>query len=146
MKKLLLISTFTLLALTAFSSRAEEGATLETLRQAATLGNDDAQLELGMLYEFGYNMAKNTVSAHAWYTVAAEHGNTIAAKRRDLLAGRLTPVELEESHRQSAEILASKSIPPTASVPAPAPATVPQPVPRIAPAAPTESPQAHAAP
>lgn len=131
MKKFLLISVFAML--TSFPAYAEEGASLETLRQAAVLGNTDAQLELGMLYEFGYNMAKNNVSALVWYTVAAEQGNVIAVRRRDLLASRLTPEELDEVTRQTAEIHASKSAPAPAPVATPAPAAVTQPPPVAAP-------------
>jgi len=64
---------------------AQDLASLEQMRQAAEQGNADAQLEMGILYEFGYNMPKNDVNALAWYMHAADQGNELAVKRRDLL-------------------------------------------------------------
>ncbi len=111
-----------------FIASAQENASLEEMRQAAEKGNAEAQMEVGILYEFGYNMPKNTVSALTWYIRAAEQGNVVAAKRRDQLKAHMTAAEVEEAQKQA-------STPITATAPAPtpaasaAPASVPAPVP-----------------
>lgn len=72
-------------------------ASLETLRAAAEQGQADAQYELGILYEFGYNFPDHKTAAFAWYSRAAEQGNERAAKRRDLLQAELGPTEIERA-------------------------------------------------
>jgi len=42
---------------------AQDLASLEQMRQTAEQGNAEAQLEMGILYEFGYHMPKNNVTA-----------------------------------------------------------------------------------
>ena len=98
---------------------ADEPPTLAALRQSAEQGNRDAQLELGILYEFGYRMPDNQVPALAWYMRAAEQGNEQAAKRRDALMGSMKAGEIEEAKKLAAEIAGKQS---TASRPAPSPA------------------------
>jgi TPR repeat protein len=86
----LLLATFPVLA-------AESTASLETLRQAAVQGNVDAEYEIGILYEFGYNFPDHKAAAYAWYNRAAERGNALAAKRRDVLKSQLSAAEIERS-------------------------------------------------
>src|SRR3970282_1780431 len=74
---------------------AQDLASLEQTRQAAEQGNADAQLEMGILYEFGYNMPKNNVTALAWYLRSAEQSNVLAVKRRDQLKSRMQPDEID---------------------------------------------------
>lgn len=95
MKKALL-----LLALFAVSSTvpaADEAADLETLRAAAERGEVEAQYELGVLYEFGFNFPEHRPAAFAWYSRAAEQGNPLAAERRDLLKTQLSAAEIERA-------------------------------------------------
>lgn len=74
-----------------------DSASLEALRTAAEQGQVDAQYELGVLYEFGYNYPEHAIDAYVWYSRAAEQGNAAAAKRRDLLKARLSAAELERA-------------------------------------------------
>lgn len=81
----------------------EDPVSLDQLRVAALKGDADAQLELGMLYEYGFNFTANRAPAFAWYTVAAEHGNAKAAQRRDALRPQLNAKEIEEANKLVAE-------------------------------------------
>jgi len=95
----------------------DEPPALTALRQSAEQGNRDAQLELGILYEFGYRMPDNLVPALAWYLRAAEQGNEQAAKRRDALMGSMKSGDVEEARKLAAEIAGKQS---TARSPTPA--------------------------
>ncbi|HYA38965.1 MAG TPA: hypothetical protein VEI74_11930 [Candidatus Methylomirabilis sp.] len=103
---------------------AQDEASLDQLRQAATEGNAEAQLEIGILYEFGYNMPKNNVTALAWYLRAAEQGNVLAIARRDQLKSKMTPEDIEASQKLSAGLVTNKpeqaGAPPTETAPPPA--------------------------
>ena len=88
---------------------AQDLASLEETRQAATQGNAEAQLDLGILYEFGYNMPKNDVNALAWYMRSAEQGNALAVTRRDLLKSRMKSDEITAAQKLASELVAQKS-------------------------------------
>jgi TPR repeat protein len=106
----------------------------DDLRRAAESGDVEAQLELGVLYEYGYGLPKNEVPALAWYTLAAERGHSKAAARRDSLRGRLQPAEVEQAAALVTQWRVAKPQPAVADAPsvpageqaatdAPAPAT-----------------------
>ena len=101
---------------------AQDLASLEQTRQAAELGNAEAQLEMGILYEFGYNMPKNNVTALAWYLRSAEQSNVLAVKRRDQLKSHMKPDEIDAADKLSKELMTKK--PETADTP-PAPQAPP---------------------
>jgi TPR repeat protein len=131
---------FLILGLTAtpLLAGAQDLTSLETMRQAAAQGSSDAQLEMGILYEFGFNMPKNSVTALAWYLRAVEQGNALAARRRDQIMSGMKPEEIEAAQKLSQE-LAAQAPPATATSPAAEPAPVPsEPVP--APEAPLAGP------
>ena len=88
---------------------AQDSSSLEQMRQAAETGNADAQLEMGILYEFGYNMPKNDVTALAWYLRSAEQGNALAIKRRDTLRSKMKPDEIEAATKLAGELGAGKT-------------------------------------
>ncbi|MDH5487424.1 MAG: hypothetical protein OEY53_07955, partial [Gammaproteobacteria bacterium] len=88
---------------------AQDTASLEQMRQAAARGSDAAQLEMGILYEFGYNMPKNEINALAWYQVSAERGNALAAKRRDLLKAKMKPEDIEAANKLARELVSGKT-------------------------------------
>lgn len=97
---------------------AQDAPSLEQMRFAAERGNADAQLEMGILYEFGYHMPKNHVTALAWYLRAAEQGNALAAKRRDQIKSGMKPEEIDAAQKLSQEPAAQK--PPSTATPPPA--------------------------
>jgi TPR repeat protein len=137
MRFLLAILAVCLLAVPAYAAyAADEPPALAALRQNAEQGNRDAQLELGILYEFGYRMPDNLVPALAWYLRAAEQGNEQAAKRRDALMASMKPSEVEEAKKLAAEIAGKQS---TARGMAPG-AQTPEPAEAPAPATPADKP------
>lgn len=106
--------------LTAPASAVDDPAGLERLRAAAEAGQADAQLELGILYEYGFNKPDNLVPALSWYLRAAESGVPDAARRRDSLMGKLKPAEVEEAKRLAQT--KTSAAPPLAPTPPAAPA------------------------
>ncbi len=96
----------------------------EDLRRAAEAGDAEAQLELGVLYEYGFGLPKNEVPALAWYALAAEQGHAKAAARRDTLRARLQPAEVEQASALMAQWRVAK---PQPAADAPAPTTAPGP-------------------
>ena len=94
---------------------AQDVVSLEQQRKAAEQGSADDQVDMGILYEFGFNMPKNTVNALAWYMRAAELGNALAIKRRDLLKAQMTSEEIDAAQKLSMELAAKK--PDTADAP-----------------------------
>ncbi len=121
MKKTWLVMAFVLLL--PMVGVAQDEASLDQLRQAATEGNAEAQLEIGILYEFGYNMPKNDVTALAWYLRAADQGNVLAVARRDQLKSKMKPEEIEAAEKMSTGLVPNK--PQKAEAPAAAPAAPP---------------------
>jgi hypothetical protein len=87
-------------------------ADLDDIRRAAEAGNADAQLELGILFQYGFNFKDNEIPALTWYILSANQGNAKAAKLRDALKAKMTEKDAQEAAEQAA------SFKPT--VPAPA--------------------------
>ena len=102
---------------------AQDLASLEQMRQTAEQGNAEAQLEMGILYEFGYHMPKNNVTALAWYMHSAAQGNALAVKRSDQLKSHMTPDEIDAADKLSKELMtkqpAQADIPPATETPPP---------------------------
>lgn len=118
---------FLILGLTAtpLLAGAQDLTSLEKMRQVAEQGSADAQLEMGILYEFGFNMPKNNVTALAWYLRAVEQGNALAARRRDQIMAGMKPEEIEAAQKLSQE-LAAQAPPATTPSPATEPAAAPE--------------------
>jgi TPR repeat protein len=93
--------------LLASSTWAMDSSGPEAIRQAAESGNADAQLEMGILYEFGFYMKGNDVPALAWYLLAAKQGNEKAIQRRDSLMSRMTQAQIEQAQQESMQLLHS---------------------------------------
>jgi len=53
---------------------------IEAIRKAAEQGDANAQCELGVCYDFGRGVEKNSRKAVSWYKKAAEQGCTGAKK------------------------------------------------------------------
>ena len=105
MRRILLSALFCLLLVA--PTWAQDASRPEAIRQAAESGNAEAQLEMGILYEFGFYMEGNDVPALAWYMLAAKQGNEKAIKRRDLLMSRMTQAQVEQAQQESAGLLHS---------------------------------------
>lgn len=100
-------------------------ADLDHIKQAAEAGDAQAQLELGMLYQFGYHYKDNEVPALTWYTLSANQGNARAAKLRDDLMGKMKPAEIEQAMEQVKQFKPSGTMPPAGAAPAAEPAPAP---------------------
>ncbi|MBE9516537.1 MAG: sel1 repeat family protein [Proteobacteria bacterium] len=104
----------------------------DQLLAAARAGDSEAQLEIGILYEYGFFMADNKAPALAWYGLAAEQGNVKAAKLRDKLQAAMNPAEIQQADAMR---------PTLSTAPAPVPAP-PVPSKPVTPAAPAAAPEA----
>lgn len=71
----------------------------EDISQDARGGSPEAQLEMGILYEYGFRMKGNRVIALAWYQLAAEKGNARATKYRDRLLSKLSTAQVEAARK-----------------------------------------------
>jgi len=100
-------------------------ADLDDIRRAAEAGDTNAQLELGVLFQYGFNYKDNEIPALTWYMISANQGNAKAVKLRDALKAKMAEQEVQEAIGQVAQFKPTGK-PPAAPVPAPA-ADVPAP-------------------
>lgn len=124
-----------------FLWQANAHADLDHIKKAAEAGDAERQLELGILYEYGFNYkGKNQVPALTWYMLAAEQGLAKAAKLRDSLQAKLNPSQVEEARAEAERLKKSMTF-------KPAPVVEPEPESKLAPAVmPTEEKPADAEP
>jgi uncharacterized protein len=67
------------------------------LLQAAERGNSEAKIHLGFLYLYGRGVSQDYVSAHMWFDLAASEGNVRAVFARDLVAAKMTPMQVAKA-------------------------------------------------
>ena len=122
-------------------------ADLDQIKRAAEYGDVAAQLELGILYHYGFHYKDNEVNALVWYTLAANQGDAKAAGLRDTLRAKMTQKDVDEAQTLIAQHKpkATPVTAPTVPAPAPVPETSPPPfaetpVPVDAPAQPEATP------
>ena len=101
MKKRLLILIVSLFVTSA--AWAQQSLPTDVL-QAAQRGDQEAQLEMGILYEYGFFMPDHTIPALAWYMLSAEQGNQKAIKRRNLLTSRMSQSEVDQARSQTSQL------------------------------------------
>lgn len=100
-------------------------ADLDDIRRAAEAGDAEAQLELGILFQYGFNYKDNEIPALTWYLLSAKQGNAKAVKLRDALKAKMTEKEVQEATEQAAQYKPTST---PAAAPAPAvPAMTPAP-------------------
>ena len=63
-------------------------------RKAAELGVRDSQYNLAILYARGLGVEKDLGQSFLWFSLAAQQGDTDAAKKRDEIAGEMDPASL----------------------------------------------------
>ena len=102
-------------------------ADLDDIRRIAEAGDREAQLELGILFQYGFNYKDNEIPALTWYSLSANQGNVRAQKLRDVLKAKMTEKEVQEAMEQVASFK-PKGTPPAAA-PAPVRTPAPEPVP-----------------
>ncbi|MDA1155441.1 MAG: sel1 repeat family protein, partial [Proteobacteria bacterium] len=73
----------------------------------AEQGNAQAQVDLGMMYNFGQGVAWDPVKAHMWYNIAAANGISAAPSFRDVLEKSMLKRDISEAQRRARVCLAS---------------------------------------
>jgi TPR repeat protein len=89
--------------------QAADPALPEDILRDARRGDPEAQVEMGILYEYGFRMKGNRVVALAWYLLAAEKGNARAIKYRDRLQHKLSAAQVDAARKQSKTLVAGSS-------------------------------------
>ena len=64
-------------------------ADLDDIRRTAEAGDRNAQLELGILFQYGFNYKDNEIPALTWYSLAANQGHPRAVRLRDSLKAKI---------------------------------------------------------
>jgi TPR repeat protein len=72
-------------------------------RLAAEQGLAAGQLGLGLQYALGEGVPENSVEAFKWFNLAAAQGNKIAAEGKESIRKTMTPGQIAEAQRLSAE-------------------------------------------
>lgn len=96
------------LCLSGIVHAADPVAPEDVLRDARG-GDQEAQVEMGILYEYGFRMKGNRIVALAWYQLAADQGNARAAKYRDRLQSKLSASQVEKARKQSQALVSSQT-------------------------------------
>ena len=65
--------------------------------KAASQGHERAQAQIGAMYARGQGVPKNAVFAYLWTSLSAAAGNAESARKRDVLARKMTADELAEA-------------------------------------------------
>jgi len=110
--------------LTAFLWSSAAHADLDDIRRTAEAGDSGAQLELGVLFQYGFNYKDNEIPALTWYMLSANQGNAKATKLRDALKVKMTEKDVQEAMEQVAQYkpTGKPAATPTSVAPVPAPA------------------------
>jgi|GEM_PF-2737151 len=108
--------------LTAFLWSATAQADLDDIRRAAEAGDTAAQLELGVLFQYGFNYKDNEIPALTWYMLSANQGNAKAVKLRDALKAKMAEKEVQEAIEQAAQYKPVGKPEPAPAAPAATPA------------------------
>jgi len=96
-------TVISILALAAMFVAGNARADLELIRTAAEAGDAEAQLELGILFDYGFNYKDNEIPALTWYMLSANQGNAKAASLRDALKSKMTEQAISEAMGQVAQ-------------------------------------------
>jgi len=100
-------------------------ADLDDIRRAAEAGDTKAQLELGVLFQYGFNYKDNEIPALTWYMISANQGSAKAVKLRDALKAKMAEKEVQEAMEQVANYKPTGKPPAAPAAPA-VPAAVPE--------------------
>lgn len=121
-------------------------ADLDDIRRAAEAGDSEAQLELGILFQYGFNYQGNEIPALTWYLLSANQGNAKAVKLADTLKSKMAASDVQEATEQMAKYtsVGKPAVTPTpGAAPSPEPpAAAPEPAPATPEAMPTPTPEA----
>ncbi len=68
-------------------------------RKAADQGDISGQDSLAIMYYAGWGVPQNYVQAHMWWNLAAALGHKYAAKKRAIVAAKMTAAQIAEAQR-----------------------------------------------
>ena len=83
--------------------RGDYDTAFKEFQPLAEQGEMVAQWSLGVMYERGRGVPKDSVQAYRWNTLAAAKGLKEAVKGRDLLEKRMTPAQIADAQRRARE-------------------------------------------
>jgi TPR repeat protein len=80
-------------------------------RLASSQRNDPvqalAQFDIGIIYQNGLGVPQDFVRAHMWLNISAATGSGFSAHARDILAARMTQVQIAQAQKMANECIAS---------------------------------------
>jgi TPR repeat protein len=82
-------------------NRGDYMPAIRLFRPLAEQGNAKAQHLIGVMYHKGEGVARNSVRAFAWFSVAAAHGDREAKAKLDDVAQTMTPEELSQAREMA---------------------------------------------
>ena len=77
--------------------KPDYAAASQWFRKAAVYGVVDSQYNLAILYARGVGVERNATESYKWFALAAKGGDKDAARKRDDIATRLDPKQLEST-------------------------------------------------
>lgn len=86
--------------------KPDYAAAAQWFRRAAEYGLRDSQYNLAVLYGRGLGAPQDFAQSYLWFALAAAQGDEEAARKRDELAARLAPAELDKAKKAVAEFRA----------------------------------------
>ena len=81
-------------------------AALKWWKLAAEQGHSDALTNLGLLYVHGQGVPADDVHAYMWWNLAATRGSKNARINLNIIAKKLSPVQLQTAQRMALEWIA----------------------------------------
>ena len=88
------------------AQRGDFEAVLRECTPLAEQGRANAQTNLGILYYYGQGADQDNVYAYMWANMSAENGGENGARLPDLIAGRMTPSQIERAQDLGRECVA----------------------------------------
>ncbi len=76
---------------------------LEELKPLAEQGYSPAQSMLGGMYSHGQGTIQDYTRAHMWFNISSSLGDKDARRRRNRLATKMTPTQIETAQRLARE-------------------------------------------
>ncbi len=74
---------------------------------AAQQGHEKAQQNLGVMFGSGRGVLQDYIRAYMWFNIAALSGDRNSVKGRDVVAGAMTPQQIEQAQRMARECINS---------------------------------------
>ena len=76
----------------------------EWFAKAAHGDHPAAQLQMGINCLYGEGVTADPIEAYAWFNIASARGDLQARKQKELLAGRLSRLDIEQAQARSQEL------------------------------------------